>query len=153
MMLMRIFAGFGEAGDDDFDVVGIVDIFEFETFAFGGGLSVDVSEGEERCEEAFCFTGHVLDLIKVHFGDDTVEESGLFGVDNAFSGDDPDVQPVVGEFREGQNKHHEKVGKECEREKRAPENILENGGVSKCHGCSYNNGKRYHDSCKCEDTK
>lgn len=67
VMLMRVFAGFCEAGDDDFDVVGVVDVFEVETFTFGGGLDVDVAKGEEGSEKAFCFAGDVLNLVEVDF--------------------------------------------------------------------------------------
>lgn len=62
-----VFTDFCEAGDGDFDVVGVVDVFEFEAFVFAGGLNEDVSKGEECGKESFCFTGHVLNLIEIHF--------------------------------------------------------------------------------------
>ncbi len=130
MMAMGVFANFCETGDDDFDVVGVVDIFEVETFAFSGGLDVDITKSEKCREEAFRFAGDVLDLVEIDFGDDAVKESILFGVDDAFARHDPDVQPIIGKFGESEDEYHEKVREECEHEDRTPENVLENRRIS-----------------------
>ena len=151
MMRVGVFANFCEASNGNLHIVRVVDIFEVETFAFGSSLNVDVAKGKECCEESFCFTGNVLNLIEIDFGNDAIKESFLFGIDDAFACDNPNVEPVVGEFGEGENEHHEKIGEKRQHEDRPPENILENDGISKGDEPPYDNGKRDHDCREAED--
>lgn len=116
-------------------------------------MDVDLAEGEEGGEKSLGFAGDVLDLVEIDLGDDAIEETMLFGVDDAFVGDNPNVEPIVCEFGESENEHHKEIREESDYEKRTPENVLENGGISEGKDCSYKDRKRYHHASEGKNTE
>ena len=85
----------GEAHDLVFYSKGIADLAEDEMIFFRSSLDVDVPEVEHGWDESVDRGCDVLDAGKSQFTDMTVKETFLFNVNDAFVGNDPDIEIVV----------------------------------------------------------
>lgn len=85
----------GHIHDDIFDAVGIGNFVKQESFAFAGALHVDIAVIENGWEETFDFARGVLDAKEKDVAHVSNEKTALFDIDDAFIGDNPDVQIVV----------------------------------------------------------
>lgn len=71
-------------------------------------------------------------------------------VDNAFVGDDPDIEPVVGEFGEREDQDREQVcDKRCD-DRWAPEHTLYEIGIDGVHDEANDDGKKEENEAKDE---
>lgn len=88
-------AGAGELHHHVFDRVGIGNLSEDEASLFGRGLDIDIAEIENGRNEAVDDGSHVLDPGELKLADFTAEEALLLDIDDAFTGDNPDVEVVI----------------------------------------------------------
>ena len=119
-----------EFGDGEFDVVGVVDVFELKTLTFGSSLNEDIAISEKSAKKTISFTGDILYLVEAQFGHGAREEAVLFNVDDAFCGDNPDVEEIVSDLSHGNDGDDQHVATEEQSEGRTPEWLAHDGEVT-----------------------
>lgn len=90
-------------------MVGVGDLAENETLFFASGLYVNIAEVEHCGDESFDGGSDILDTSKVELAYLARKQAFLFDVDNAFIGNDPDIEVVIDPRKETKEPHkHEK---------------------------------------------
>lgn len=86
---------FGEPHNRIFDLVRVRDLAENEAFFFTGSLYVHIAEVENRRDDSLDGRSDILDARKGQLTYLADKQPFLFDVDNAFTGDDPDIEVII----------------------------------------------------------